>query len=977
MTVSETTDRRTAELAANVGTATPPRWTLDNSVFAVRLDGRLDVPALVAALPVPAQLTDLRHLDGERYAALHRAAGELARRPFAPDEPPFRAALFTLAEDRHALVVVGHPAHADAASLVGSLDGALVVESPSENDGYWAETLDGAAPDVVLPADRPRILRTRRSAVLPVALAPRERAALAALCAATGADPPTVLVAAFAALLMRYGTQNDVLLGWPVNGTARTLLPLRVRGSGPLTDLVAATGAAMRGALAHAGDRAALAVQLDRVLPDGDDSGAVLPAGVSIAPAAHRRLRLPGIDVTELADVTPNTRLELELQVRTDGDDTTLALAYSTEVFDQSTVERVAAHLRELLHAAAAAPATRVPVLPILPTTERAAVLRHGNDTERPFPADATVPDLFERRAAAHPGAPAVVDGDRRLTYAELDRAANRLAHRLSESGAGAESTVGVLVERGADAIVAFLGVLKAGAAYVPLDPAQPADRLAAIARDAGFAALVTHRGLDARLAAHTVVRLDEPVDGPDHPPARRIGPDNLAYVIYTSGSTGTPKGVAVAHRGAVNLATWQGRTFDITDRDTVALFSSLDFDASVWELLMALANGAGLAVVHPKAMSATEVAAEMAARGVTIATLPPAFLRTLGGGELPGVRVLVSAGEACTPDLDRTWSPGRMFVNAYGPTETTVCATTARCDGRSAAVPIGLPLDNVRAYVLDGRLEPVPLGVPGELYVGGVALARGYRNQPGRTAAAFVPDPFGPAGSRLYRTGDLVRRDPAGQLHFAGRTDHQVKIRGFRIETGEVESVLSRHPDVRDVVVLVEHETGQEPRLVAAVVLTPDAHAVATRGTGQQRWQGRSLHHELAEFAGAALPSYMLPARYVAVAALPLTPHGKVDRDALLELTHQPVDEPAAPSDEPATPTEQTVAAIWAKHLGLARVSRHDHFLEIGGHSLVAVRVIEELRETFATDLPIGALFSSPVLADLAAELDARPAGG
>jgi acyl-coenzyme A synthetase/AMP-(fatty) acid ligase len=403
-------------------------------------------------------------------------------------------------------------------------------------------------------------------------------------------------------------------------------------------------------------------------------------------------------------------------------------------------------------------------------------------------------------------------------------------------------------------------------------------------------------------------------------------------------------------------------------------MFAPYDFDASVWEMLMALGSGAGLVVLHPRATAPAALAARMSDTGVTAATLPPVFLRTLGGTELSTVRLLVSAGEACTPDLDRLWSAGRTFINAYGPTETTVCATMARCDGRHAVVPLGRPLGNLRAYVLDEHLNPMPPGVPGELCVAGVGLARGYRGAPARTAEAFVPDPFGPPGSRLYRTGDLVRRGADGQLFYAGRVDHQVKIRGFRIETGEVESVLARHPDVREAVVLVEQDPGQEPHLVAAVVLGAEAQAVVYRGEGQQRWQGRSLQRELNEFVAGALPSYMIPSSYAAIPSVPLTLHGKVDRDAIRELARTVV-EPAVEDDadqEPLSDNEKAISEIWARNLGLQRVDRHDHFLEVGGHSLVAVQVIDEVRRHFRIELPVNVLFSSPVLADFALAVEA-----
>jgi len=986
-------------------------WALDSTVFAVRLTGALDAERLRSAVAdalwvtlsdaASPQLTDLSHLGGHRESALERAACELASHRFAPDsEVSTLASIYRLAPDEHALVVVASPAVgcatawppfartvAEAYSSGRPAVVSVAAKPYTEADAaYWAEQLHGAQRSVVLPVDHPSSIRRGQAGQVPVVLSDADLAGLRELGSAAGASPPEVLVAAYAALLMRYGAERDVLLrllGGKEAGAAgpgQRLLRLRVSRADTFAQLVKTTRAAMAGAAHHGEMTPAQLCEVMQTALGGSDPAP--SAWVSVAERATDQLRLPGIQVAELPDVLAPTGRAIELRIRTHTGGPSMSLMYSAEMFDAPTAERVAEQVRSLLTGATRHPELPVRRLPVLACGQAADVTIAGYGTEPANLGTAVLTDLLEE-AWTEPAGIALVDDRGPLTYAALDARANRLGHQLRSVGVGPEIPVGVLVERGAQALVAFLGILKAGGVYLPLDPQYPPERLDYIAAHAGMRALVTCPGLDRLVTAASgvpVVSLERdgglPGCGAEQPPARRIHPDNLAYLIYTSGSTGLPKGVGVSHRGAVNLALAQRQAFQLDSSDAVAQFASLGFDASVWEMVMALGAGARLVVVDPKGNSPQEIAQYMTVHGVTCATLPPAFLRTLTGTELPGIRVLVSAGEACTPDLDRAWSVDRKFFNAYGPTEASVCATMERCDGHGSAVALGCPLPNTQAHVLDDQLEPVPAGVAGEMHIGGAGLARGYQGEPARTAAAFVPDPYGPPGSRLYRTGDLVRHTADRQLLFVGRRDYQMKIRGYRVESGEVESVIARHTDVLDVVVLQVTNALQEPSLVACVVLTPDARSVAGRGTGQLRWQGRSLHRELHEFAGATLPDYMLPNRYVSLGALPLTVHGKVDREALARVASQTTAEetPAeAPVRAEGTPgaTELAIAAIWAEHLGLEYVRGDDHFLEIGGHSLVAVQVIGDIRRKFSVAVPIRVLFDNPVLADFCAAVD------
>jgi amino acid adenylation domain-containing protein len=589
----------------------------------------------------------------------------------------------------------------------------------------------------------------------------------------------------------------------------------------------------------------------------------------------------------------------------------------------------------------------------MLTDDERHRVLLDWNDTDRVV-APATFPELFEAQVARMPDAPAVVFNGKRLSYAELDTYANRLAHLLIRHGAGPERIVALALPRSAEIVVAQLAVLKAGAAYLPVDPAYPAERIGFMLDDTRPVLVLSLADIAPRLPladGTTALVLDDPATvaavetAPDRVPtdADRIAPLSLAhpaYVIYTSGSTGRPKGVVVSHAGLASFSAAEVDRFDVRPGDRVLQFSSPSFDASVLELCMSLPAGAALVVPPPETTLLGEVLADvLAERAVTHALIPPVALATVpeeaARTGLPDFRTVIVGGDACTAELVARWAPGRRMINAYGPTESTVVSawseplSTELPAGRSAP-PIGRPIWNTRAYVLDEALAPVPAGFVGELYVTGAGLARGYLNRPGLTAQRFVACPFGLPGERMYRTGDLVRWTAAGQLEFVGRADEQVKIRGFRVEPGEVETLLRRHPTVSEAVVVARTDEPGSKRLVAYVVPGAD---------------GTPVPADLRAFLAGTLPDYMIPSAVVVLPSLPVSPNGKLDRRALPEPA------PMAARVEyvaPRTETERVLAGIWAEVLEVDRVGIADDFFELGGDSVRSLRIATGVKAAF-----------------------------
>ncbi|MEW5926797.1 MAG: amino acid adenylation domain-containing protein, partial [Gemmatimonadota bacterium] len=876
------------------------------------------------------------------------------------------------------------------------LSGALLEEQV----GWWKERLGGAPPLLEIPLDRPRAAgQSARAASHALHLPPGLSQALRELSQSHGATLFMTLLAGWQALLGRYAAQEDVVVGTSVAGRTRTetegligffvnTLALRADLSGDptWTELLGRVRETSLGAFDHQD------LPFERLVDELGVQRSLLhnplfQVAFELArPGDGERLRLGEVELEPFGEGGNAAKFDLELNVVDGAGPLTGALVYLAALFDAETVARMAAHLEVVLESMAADPGLRLSEVSLLRGAERTQVLEEWNATDRDFPRGSTLHELFAAQAARTPGAPAVAFGDETLTYAELDARANRLANHLRRLGVGPETRVGVCLERGPEMIRAVLGVLKAGGAYVPLDPSYPQDRLAYMVADAGARVLVTHAQLAERLAdagaGAAVVRLDADRDAIDAEsagaPETGVAEANLAYVVYTSGTTGRPKGVQVEHRAWANAYRAWEEAYRLRPGPTSHLqMASFSFDVFGGDLVRALCSGGKLVPVpmdtllDPQALYAL-----MRRHGVDTAEFVPAVLRSLSqhlretGQRLDFMRLLVAGSDAWYvrehEEIRALCAPDTRCVNSYGVAEATIDSTWYE-SGRGqlsgdAMVPIGRPFANMRVYVLDRRMQPAAPGVPGELFIGGAGLARGYLGQPGLTAEKFVPDPFSRAqGARLYRTGDRARWLADGNLEFLGRADHQVKIRGFRIEPAEVAAQLLEHPAVREALVLVREDRPGEKRLVAYLVPEEGGDGAGPSAA------------ELRDHLRERLADYMVPSAFVAVDAFPLTPNGKVDRGAL----PVPEREEAASFVAPRTPAEEVLAGIWAEVLKTERVGVEEGFFELGGHSLLATQVISRARDAFGVEVPLRALFEAPTVAALAGRIEALRGGG
>ncbi|HEX2202009.1 MAG TPA: amino acid adenylation domain-containing protein [Longimicrobium sp.] len=840
--------------------------------------------------------------------------------------------------------------------------------------GYWRGKLAGAQP-LELFTDRPRpgvqSFRGRSHGFeLPLALVDE----LEAMGRREGTTMFMTLLAAFKVLLLRYTDQLDVVVGSPIAGRNRNelegligffvnTLPLRTDLSGDPTfiEVLKRVRETTLDAYAHQDvpfERLVDALKVERSL----SRHPVFQVSFTVQSVPLTSPPIAGLDVVVREGEPETTKFDLTVGLVHTPEGVFCGIDYATDLFEEYTIRRMAEHFRVLLEGIVHGPTLKLSELPrLLDETERHRVVVEWNQTEHDVPAR-PVHRLVSETAARQPEKAAILFGGRETTYAELEARANRLAHHLVARGVGPESKVGLFVDRSPELFVGVLGILKAGGAYVPLDPAYPAERLRHMVDDSGLEVVVSTGGVHPELLAGKridVVDLAAEAEAiaarPATDPQVPVDLDNLAYVIYTSGSTGLPKGVLVPHRGIPNLVTSQMRRFGIDAESRVLQFASFSFDAAVSETFSTFVAG-GTLVVAPREALLPGPALLSTLRGnrVTKVTLPPSALAMLSEEDLPELRTVVSAGEAVGPNVVARWGKGRRFVNAYGPTETTVGASCALCEPDGNRPPIGRAFENLKLYVLDHEGLPVPVGVPGELFVGGMGVVRGYHGKPGMTAEKFVPDPFtGVAGARMYGTGDRVRWRRDGQVEFLGRVDEQVKIRGFRIEPSEISALLSGLPGVRDALVIVRADGGHQ-RLVAYIVATP----------------GRSPRAaDLRAHLKARLPDYMVPTHFIVMDAFPMTPNGKVDRAEL------PAPEQAEGGDAPVAPQgelERTIAAVWQELLGLKSVGVNDNFFEIGGHSLLLAQLHEKLRETLGREVSMVDLFQYPTISALAAHLDA-----
>ncbi|RKH50658.1 amino acid adenylation domain-containing protein, partial [Corallococcus llansteffanensis] len=835
--------------------------------------------------------------------------------------------------------------------------------------GYWKEKLTGAPPALELPTDRPRPpVQSHRGATVDVHIPANVSEALKALAKQEGATPFMMLLAAFQVLLSRYAGQDDISVGSPIAGRTQEetegligffintlVLRAQLKPQSTFRELLAQVRGTTLAAYEH--QHLPFEKLVEALQPTRDLSrGPLFQAMFSLQNTPSEALRLPGLSFQPLPLEVQFAKFDLTLALRESPTGVVGMFEYATDLFDASTIERMAGHLGVLLEAIATKPDTRLADLPLLTDTERQQLLVEWNPRTPATERESSIAAMVEAQVLRTPDAVAVITPERRLTYGEVDARANQLAHRLRGLGVGPEVRVGLCVERTEDLVIGALGILKAGGAYVPLDPSYPRERLGWLLEDAQGPALVAHSHLLSSLPEHsaTPVCLDtdaELAKQPTTAPAVDVLAGHLAYLIYTSGSTGRPKGVAITHGNAVAFLHWALATYAPEELKGVLAATSLNFDLSVFELFAPLASG-GAVVVARNALHLAEL--PTASEVTLVNTVPSAMAQLVRLGAVPAaVRVINLAGEALPETLAKqvyALPSVQKLYNLYGPSEDTTYSTGSLV-GREEVPLIGRPLPDTRAYVLDATLQPVPVGVAGELYLAGEGQARGYLLRPDLTAERFLPEPYGPPGGRMYRTGDRVRYREDGRLEYLGRVDFQVKVRGFRIELGEVEAALRKAPGLKDAVVVAKGEAADK-RLVAYVV--PKAgEALEAEALKAQLRQG--------------LPEYMVPGTVVVLDALPLNSNSKVDRKALPE--------PEAPQSgstylAPRTQTEAKLAAIWAEVLRLPQVGVRDSFFELGGHSLLATQVVSRVRAELRVELPLRALFESPTVEGLALRL-------
>ncbi|WP_163867352.1 non-ribosomal peptide synthase/polyketide synthase, partial [Myxococcus eversor] len=980
-----------------------------------RVDNDEPIQVIHPPFPLPFQFVDLTSItDAEaRQTESVRLALEEARRPFDLLSGPLaRALLLKLGESEHALVLNMHHIVSDGWSTgvlvreMAALYAAFHAERPSplpelsvqyadyaawqrawlqgpvleKQVGYWREKLAGAPTHLDLPTDKPRPpQQTFQGAAALMHLPLPLTEALESFARQEGATPFMVLLAAFQLVLHRHSGQDDIVVGSPIAGRRLTesedligyfantlVLRTRIQPQATFRELLKQVRDTTLEAFEH--QDVPFEKLVEELHPARDASRTPLfQVSFTLHNAPLPTLSLPGLSLRPMDHHHGVIRFDLELSFHREETGFRGGINYATALFDPDTVEAMASHLRVLLEEVITAPELPLTQVSMLTAEERRRVLVEWNDTAVPTPRPASIHEGFARQVASTPDAVAIKYAAGQLTYAALASRAHQLAHHLHGMGVRPGARVGLCVERSPELIIGMLGILQAGAAYVPLDPTYPAERLTHIVREAGVSVLLTQEHIANELPelGCLPVLLDAEwshiATRPTSALASTVGEEHLAYVMFTSGSTGTPKGVCVPHRGVLRLV--QGNTFmRFGPREVFLQLAPVAFDASTLEIWGALLNGGRLVLAPPKAQSLEALGALLKDSGVTALWLTAALFDQVvqhQGEALAGVRQVLAGGDVLPVQRVREHlarlSPEAVLINGYGPTENTTFSATHTLragDSPERSVPIGRPLSASTTYVLNETFQPVPPGVPGELFVGGDGLAWGYLNRPDLTAERFVPHPFATTpGARLYRTGDKVRWRADGMLEFLGRVDFQVKIRGFRIEPGEVEETLRRFAGMREVIVVAREDVPGDKRLVAYVV--PEVAGVDLAA--------------LKTFVQRQLPEYMVPSAFVELAALPLSANGKVDRKAL-PLPEQPVT--TAEDAAPRSPLEARLAAIWAEVLHLDTVGIHDDFFELGGHSLLATQVVSRIRATLGVELPLGELFGASTVATLAARL-------
>jgi amino acid adenylation domain-containing protein len=862
---------------------------------------------------------------------------------------------------------------------------------------FWQHQLAGATPALALPTDRPRPpVQTYVGATHAFALSAQLTQQLKALAQSENVTLYMTLLAAFYVLLYRYTGQEDILVGTPTANRMQpeyrrvvgyfvnpVVLRTHVVGHASFRDLLRQTRDTVQKALAH--QHYPFSLLLERLQAPRDASRSPLFQVMFVLQQLHGRedlmscfvpgtrgaeLDFAGLVLEPLALPQEEGQFDLTLEMAEVGESLLGGIKYNTDLFDAATISRMVGHLQRLLTGIVTHVDQHVATLPLLTAAESQQVLGMWSGSHVRQPHSPCLHQLFEAQVARTPDAIAVVFDTRQLTYRELNCSANRLAHYLRTLGVGPEVRVGICMERSLELVIGLLGILKTGGAYVPLEPAYPQERLAFMLEDAQVPVLLTQERLLAGLPDHHAQTLCLDTDWEmlapqnEENPSSGVVAENVAYVIYTSGSTGRPKGAMNSHRSICNRLLWMQDAYQLSEADRVLQKTPCSFDVSVWEFFWPLMTGACLVVAPPEAHKDSAYLVKLiASQQITTLHFVPSmlqvFLEEQGLATCSCLRHVMCSGEALPFALQELFFVrlDAALHNLYGPTEAAIDVTFWACKPGShqPRVPIGRPIANTHIPILDAHLQPVPIGVPGELHIGGIGLARGYLNRPELSAEKFIPDPFSSTpGARLYKTGDLARYLPGGTIEYLGRIDHQVKIRGFRIEIGEIEAVLGQHPALREVVILAREDGSGGQRLAAYFV--PAQKPAPT-------------FRELYSFLKRKLPNYMLPSTFVMLDALPLTPNGKVDRRALLASEQTQLDLDTA-FVAPRTPRETMLAEVWCQVLGRQQVGIHDNFFELGGHSLQAIQLVAKISTAMHLDISIRSLFLHPTIAALAAAL-------
>ena len=845
--------------------------------------------------------------------------------------------------------------------------------------GYWKQQLAGAPLVLDLPTDRPRPpIQTLRGGTKYLKLSVELKKRLRTLCDNSNTTLFMTLVAAFAILLSRYSNQEEIVVGSPVaNRNQRDVEPLiglfvntvllrvDLKGQPSCAEVLRRVRETALDAYSHQGlpfEKLVEEFQPERSLSHTP----LFQVMIALQNAPMERWEIPGVEFSPVKIERKTSRFDLTLSVEESEQGLEAAWEYNSDLFEVSTIERMARQWQAILEGMVANPERQVADLPLLTPGERDQLLVKWNDTRSDFPDEACLHQLFEAQAERNPDATAAVFEKGSITYLELNQRANQVAHHLRSLGVGAETLVGICLDRSLEMLIGLLGILKAGGAYVPIDPTYPGERVSFMLEDAGVEMLVTQQQVSPRVSESVGKRvvLDSGWESIarecESNPARETAPDNLAYVIYTSGSTGKPKGVQISHRAVVNFLSAMGRELKMNEQDVVLATTTLSFDIAVLELFLPLTMGARIEMVQREvASSGTQLLEKLTASGATVMQAAPVTWRLLLQAGWQGneqLRVLCG-GEPLLRELaDDLRARGAALWNLYGPTETTVWSSAYRVEREDGPVPIGRPIANTQLYILNSRLEPVPIGVAGELHIGGEGLARGYLNRPELTAEKFIPDPFSrKPGSCLYRTGDRARYLPDGNIEFLGRLDNQVKIRGIRVELGEIESALAEHPDVLEAVVIAREEhTGSN---ILAAYLVPNRSITTT---------------ELRRFLLRNLPEHMIPSTFVVLEELPLTPNGKIDRRVLPEPNNL---RPTLDVDYmvPQSETERIISDVWQEHLGIKKVGVNDNFFDLGGHSLLLAQVNSRLQAVLGVRVSMVEMFQYPTIKSLAMLLSQR----